>query len=58
MATLTATAIARQSLDCNYDTSSLNESIFKILDDMEVDLESILIKAFEQGLPNDLECSL
>lgn len=58
MATLTATAIDRQSLDCDYDTSRLSESIFKTLGDMEVDLESILIKAFEQGLPNDLECSL
>ncbi|AFY88765.1 MULTISPECIES: hypothetical protein [Chroococcidiopsis] len=55
MATLTATAIDRQSLDCNYDTSSLTESIFKILDDMEFDLESIFFQEFAQGLPNDLE---
>jgi hypothetical protein len=55
MATLTATAIDRQSLDCDYDTSRLSESIFKILDDTEFDLESILAKEFVQGLPNDLE---
>ncbi|WP_199197245.1 hypothetical protein [Chroococcidiopsis sp. CCALA 051] len=55
MATLTATAIDRQSLDCNYDTSSLTESIFKILDDTEFDLESILVNEFPQGLPNDLD---
>ncbi|MDV2993758.1 MAG: hypothetical protein N4J56_003412 [Chroococcidiopsis sp. SAG 2025] len=54
MATLTATAIDRQSLDCDYDTSSLTESIFKSSDDMEFDMESILIKAFEQGLPTDI----
>ena len=55
MTTLTAIATNQQSLNHYYATSSLTESIFKALDDMEFDLESILAKEFALGLPNDLE---
>lgn len=53
MKTTTATAIEQESL--NYSTSSFTASSFEVLNYIELDLESILVKEFEQGLPNDLQ---
>ena len=53
MMTLTATATKQQPLSHYYAISSLTESI-KTLDDIEFDLESILVKEFEQGLLTDI----
>lgn len=44
-----------QSLNHYYSLTSLIESNFEILNDIEFELESILVKEFAQGLPNDLE---
>ncbi|BAY50032.1 hypothetical protein SAMD00079811_76610 (plasmid) [Scytonema sp. HK-05] len=44
-----------QSLNHYYSITSLIESNFEILNDMEFELESIMIKEFAQGLPNDLD---
>ncbi len=57
MNTTTATAmIDQQCLNHYYSTSSLTE-IFEVLNEMEFELESILVKEFEQGLSNDLNNS-
>ncbi|BAY50030.1 hypothetical protein SAMD00079811_76590 (plasmid) [Scytonema sp. HK-05] len=44
-----------QSLNYYYSISSLIESNFEILNDMEFELESIMVKELVQGLPNDLD---
>lgn len=44
-----------QSLNHYYSITSLIESNFEILNDMEFELESIMVKEFGQGLPNDLD---
>jgi hypothetical protein len=54
MKTTTATAIEQQRLIDNDSTSSLFESSNEFLNDKESDLESILVKEFEQGLPSDI----
>lgn len=54
MKTTTATAIEQQPLIDNDSTSSLFESSNEFLNDKESDLESILVKEFEQGLPSDI----
>lgn len=50
MKTTTATAIEQEALNYSYSTSS-----FEVLNYMELDLESILVKEFAQGLLNDLD---
>ncbi len=55
MKTTTATPIEQQSLSYYYFINSLTESSFEDLNDMEFELESIMVKEFAQGLPNDLD---
>jgi hypothetical protein len=47
-----------QSLNHYYSITSLIESNFEILNDMEFELDSILVKEFQQGLLSDLNNSL
>lgn len=54
MKTTTATASEQESLSY-YSTSSFTASSFEVLNYMELDLESILVKEFAQGLQNDLD---
>lgn len=54
MKTTTATAIEQQSLIQDF-VNNLNESNFEVLSDIGLELESILVEEFEQGLPSDLE---
>lgn len=54
MKTTTATAMEQQPLIHDDSTSSFTECSNEFLNDMEFDLESILIKEFEQGLPSDI----
>ena len=60
MMTTTTTAIEQQSLRQDF-TSCLTESsfdvLFKVLNDIELDLEGILVKEFEQRLPADINAS-
>ncbi|BAY50034.1 hypothetical protein SAMD00079811_76630 (plasmid) [Scytonema sp. HK-05] len=44
----------QQSLNQDFSTR-LNQNSFSVSNDIELDLESILVQEFEQGLPNDLE---
>ncbi len=44
----------QQSLNQDF-TTRLSQNSFSISNDIELDLESILVQEFEQGLPNDLE---
>ncbi|WP_198941042.1 hypothetical protein [Scytonema sp. HK-05] len=44
----------QQSLNQDFNTC-LNQNSFSVSNDIELDLESILVEEFEQGLPNDLE---
>lgn len=54
MKTAKATA-DQQFLNHDCSTNSSCESSFEVLSDIEYELESILAKEFEQGLPNDLD---
>ncbi|WP_414587726.1 hypothetical protein [Scytonema sp. PCC 10023] len=47
-----------QSLNHYYSITSLIESNFEILNDMEFELECIMVKELMQGLPNDLDNSM
>jgi hypothetical protein len=53
MNTTIAIAIEQQPL-IDDSTSSLFESSNEFLNDLESDLESVLLKEFEQGLPSDI----
>ncbi len=56
--TTTTTAIEQQSLRQDFTRCLIqgnSEVLFKFLNDIELDLESILSQEFEQGLPNDLD---
>lgn len=58
MKNTTATAIEQQSLSQDSANNLIENSfkaLFKNLNDIEFDLESILVKEFAQGLPNDLD---
>ena len=54
MTTTTTKDIQQQSVNQDV-TSHLTSNSFDVSNDMELDLESILSKEFEQGLPNDLD---
>lgn len=58
MKTTTAKVIEQQSLKHYYSTSSLIETRLEVLNYMELELESILLNEFEQGLPTDLNCGM
>ncbi|MBC1221757.1 hypothetical protein GNF10_24480 [Nostoc sp. UCD121] len=55
METTPATVIDRQFLSPDY--CSLIKNSFEVLDDMEIDLESIMVKEFARGLPSDIDGS-
>lgn len=54
MNTTTATAIEQQTLIGENSISNLLEVGNEFLNDSESDLESVLLKEFEQGLPSDI----
>lgn len=56
--TTTTTAISQQFLSqdsISHLVESSFEVLFQIMNNIEIELESILVKEFEQGLPNDLD---
>lgn len=57
MMNTTTISVKQQSLShdsINHVTESSSQDFFKVLDDAELELEDILIKEFEQGLPADI----
>lgn len=57
MKTTTATVIEQQFLSPDYSANSLIKSSLEVLNDMEIDLESIMAKEFARGLPSDIDGS-
>ena len=54
MKTTTATVINEQSLSHYHVGSSFSENSFEVLNDMKFELEDILLKELQQGLPTDI----
>ncbi|BAY50033.1 hypothetical protein SAMD00079811_76620 (plasmid) [Scytonema sp. HK-05] len=53
---MNTTIAIEQQQSFNQDfTTRLSQNSFSISNDIELDLKSILVQEFEQGLPNDLE---
>jgi len=54
MMTTTTTAIEQQSLNQDFTSRLTDSRFFEVLNDIEIELEGILVKEFEQGLPADI----
>ncbi|MEH1864325.1 MAG: hypothetical protein V7K69_04665 [Nostoc sp.] len=55
MKTTTATVIDQQFL--SPDSCSLIKNSLEVLNNMEIDLESIMVREFARGLPSDIDGS-
>ncbi|MEH1939681.1 MAG: hypothetical protein V7L01_05595 [Nostoc sp.] len=53
MKTTPATVIDRQFLSPDYCSLIINS--LEVLNDMEIDLESIMLREFARGLPSDID---
>ncbi|MBG1264605.1 hypothetical protein [Nostoc commune] len=53
MKTATATVIERQFLSPDY--CNLIRNSLEVLNNMEIDLESIMLREFARGLPSDID---
>jgi hypothetical protein len=55
MTTTVTTAIEQQSFNPYYFANIFIDSSLEVLDDTEIELESIMLKEFPQGLPSDID---